>query len=175
MFQEPKVGAAPLLDLGQRALTWGLVGTPAQKRGAVAKAAGAEMIVGDFHHQRRLERLPFAGAPRTPAAWTARRPAGETGRLHELLQFPGQAGALSLADRRRVADMVPETLLVIQSEQQGSDNPAARGITKAAHDTIGAAHQLDLDHGVALAGPVRTVEPLGNDAVQIAAHREIGR
>src|SRR6266542_5255573 len=48
-----------------------LVRAPAEELCAVTKAAAGEMIILNFNHQLRLERLPFACLLRAPAAWSA--------------------------------------------------------------------------------------------------------
>src|SRR5207244_11450822 len=69
------------------------------------------------------------------------------------------------------ADVVQEALVVVEAYEERADHAAADGVAEAADHAIDAADELDLDHGVALAGAVGAVGPFGDDAVEIAAHR----
>src|ERR1043165_4271633 len=66
------------LHLFECALLWLLVRTPAQELCAVAKAAAGEVIVLNFAHKLRRERLPFSRSLGCPTARPAGRIAGET-------------------------------------------------------------------------------------------------
>src|SRR6185503_7365483 len=79
----PKLGRKLL----ERALLRVLVRAPPDKTGAVTEAASGHLIVADFDHEHRLQRLPLAGALRVPPAGTARRAAGEARRLDQGLQL----------------------------------------------------------------------------------------
>src|SRR6478752_6265843 len=68
-----------LLQLIEGALAWRLVRPPAQDRGAVTKSLAAEMVVGDFDDQLRLERTPLRRAIGRPSARAARGIAGKSG------------------------------------------------------------------------------------------------
>src|SRR5436305_15194255 len=67
-----------LLDLIQRALAWRFIRPPAHQLGSMTESFSAEMVKTNFHHEHRLERLPFTrarGGPSTGPAWCV---AGET-------------------------------------------------------------------------------------------------
>src|SRR5688572_23180779 len=75
-----------LLHLIHCALLRGLVWAPTHERSAVTESVAAEMVVADFDDKLGLERLPFGGAFRRPAARPARRVAGETRRRNQFLE-----------------------------------------------------------------------------------------
>src|SRR5690348_18388469 len=89
-IQEPHQVRLLLLHLLERALARRLVGPPAQELRAVTKAIAGKMVVADFDHKLRLERLPFGRALRRPAARATRRIAGESRRRDQLLELLGQ-------------------------------------------------------------------------------------
>src|SRR6185437_7733560 len=126
-----------------------------QDRRAVAKPVTAEMIVADFDAQLRLQRTPFGGAVRRPAARATRRVACKTWIFDQRLEPFGQRGLVLLLDRGSKTNMVQQPLVVIESKQKGADHfPAlqlVRGVAEAADHAIGAAEFLDLLHAVAVA------------------------
>src|SRR4051794_37622301 len=128
------------------------------------------MVVAALDHELRPERLPLARAFRRPAARTAGRIAGEAGWGDQLFQFLGQRRLVITRDGRGEADMMQETLTVIEPKQQRADERLAFVIAKAADDAVCTAVVLDLLHAVALARPVWQVAPLGDDAVERGAH-----
>src|SRR5262249_52503415 len=155
-----------LLDLVQRALLRRLVGTPAHQPGTVAEAIAGKVVVADFHHELRLERLPLGRALGRPAARPARRVAGEAGRGDQFFQARGQRRLVFAADRGREAHVVQQAGLVIEPEQERADDVLALVVTEAADHAVGAAVVLDLLHGAPLARVVGEVAPLGDDAVK---------
>src|SRR5262249_23299618 len=152
-------------DLIHRALLGRLVRAPAQQARAVAKTPAAEVIEGDFDHQLGGERLPFAGALGRPAARPARRVAGEAGRLDQALELLRQRVAFTRADAGRKSDVMQQSVVVIEPEQQRAHGLAVRAVAEAADHAIGAAIVLDLLYGGALARPVCAVALFGDDAV----------
>lgn len=135
----------------------------------MAKPVAAEMIVADFDDQLRLQRTPFGGAVRRPAARTAGRIAGKTWILDQGFELCRQCRLLLLLERGRKANMVQQPFVVIEPKQQGADHfPAiqfVRGVAEAADHAIGAAEFLDLLHAVAVARLIGQVEPLGDNAI----------
>src|SRR4051812_37739680 len=81
--------------LFEGALPRPLFRTPAQELGSVAEAPAREVVVAHLADQRRPQRHPLGRAPLAPAAGSARRLAGETGRLAQRRQ-----------DRRQLAPLV---------------------------------------------------------------------
>src|SRR3954468_11109945 len=96
----------PSGELLERALRRRLVGAPAQKFGAVPEAIPGDVIEADLDHQLRTQRLPLAAAFGTPAARTAGRLAGKSGRLAQRFQPLGQCAAVVIGDGRGEADMI---------------------------------------------------------------------
>src|SRR5262249_1482502 len=156
------------LHLAQRALSRRLVRAPAQKARAVAEAIAAEMVVTDLDHELGSERLPFGRAFRRPAAGTARRLPGESWRRDEALELLGQRLAFRGFDVRGEADVMQQTGLVVEAEQERADDVRAFAVAEAPDDAIGAAEILDLLHRRAVGGPVLDVATLGDTAVQSA-------
>src|SRR4051794_34138882 len=76
-------GSAVVLDLAHRALPRRLVRTPAQESGPMTKPPAGEVIVLDLDDELRRQWLPLRRTLGTPAAWPARRLAGEA-------RFPNQ-------------------------------------------------------------------------------------
>src|SRR6478735_9133981 len=107
-----------LLELIERALPWRLVRPPAQDGGAVAKPLAAEMIVRNLDDEFRLQWAPLRRAFGRPAAWAARRIAGKPGFCDQRLKLRRQRRLFLLLDRRAESDMVQQSLIVVESEQQ---------------------------------------------------------
>src|SRR5262245_47312938 len=128
--EQPEGGRACLLDLSDRAFPRLLRGPPAQNARAVAKPSAAEMIVADLDDELGLEWLPFGRAPRGPSARAARRLAGETRRLDQPLELLGQRLAFRRLDVRREADVMEQSLFVVEAEQQPADQLRAFLITE---------------------------------------------
>lgn len=80
-LQQSDGAAFAMRDLIESALARRFVGTPTHDFRAVPKTSAGKMIVGDFDNDFRIDRFPFAAAFGTPAARTAGRVAGETGRF----------------------------------------------------------------------------------------------
>src|SRR5262249_38527143 len=102
-------------------------------------------------------------------AWSAWRPAGEARRLDQRLQLLRQTLPLRALDARREADVMEQTSVVVEAEQQRADNVAMRRITEAADHAVSRALGFDLHHAATLAREIRRLEFLGDDAVEIAA------
>jgi hypothetical protein len=142
-----------------------------EKFGAVAETAAGEVVVLDFDDQLGDEGLELAGALGAPAAGTTGAAAGEAGGLAEGFQLPRERAALGGGDRRCETDVVEQAVVAIEAEEERADQFGIRAVTETADDAIGGAEILDLLHGAgALAGFVGSVEVLGDDAVQAAAH-----
>src|SRR5438874_2705377 len=94
-----------LLHLFHGALFRRLVRPPAKKFRSVSEAPAGEMVVADFDHQHRLERLPFRRALRAPAAGPAGLVAGETGRGDERLDFLEQLLPFGRFETRTESDV----------------------------------------------------------------------
>src|SRR5258705_7772819 len=124
------------------------------------------MIEADLDHKLGLQRLPFARALGRPAAWPARRVAGEAGRRDEVLELGGQRRLLLPWDARGEADMMQQAVIVIEPEQQRADHRLSFVVAKAADHAVGAAIVLDLPHGGAVARAVFELAALGDDAVE---------
>jgi ferritin-like metal-binding protein YciE len=155
-----------LPDLRQRALFGRLVGAPTQKPCAMAKALAAEMIVADFDHELRPQRLPFARTFGRPAAGAARRIAGEAGRADQRHQLFGERRLILVLDRRGEADMMQQAAGIVESQQERADDTSALVVAETADDAVGAAVILDLLHAGPVAGPISEIAPLGDDAVK---------
>src|SRR4029077_8378516 len=120
---------------------------PAHKACAVAEAIAGDMVVLHLDDQFGLQRLPLCTALGGPATRSARRVAGEAWTAAQLLQLARQGGALIVTDRRGEADVVEQSLLVVEAEQQRSHQTLAGRVAKAADDAVGRAQALDLEHG----------------------------
>src|SRR5688572_12773274 len=66
--------------------------------------------------------------------------------------------------------MVQDAPVIVESEQERSHDARFLGVTKSADDTIGGAPRLDFHHGGPLAGGIRLVESLRDDAVEGFPH-----
>ena len=105
-----------LLNLLEPALVRSFFWTPTQKLGAVPEPASGEMVVADIAHQFWLERLPFAGTFRTPSTWSAGRSASKSRLANQRLDQLLQVLALPGAEAGGEADMIKQTLVVIESQ-----------------------------------------------------------
>ena len=95
-----------------------------------------EIVVLHFTDECRLHRFPFATASRCPAARAARHAdferVGSPHRLELLRQF----GAIGLRDRRRVPDMHEPAFLVVEPEEQRTDDFRPFAVTETADDAV---------------------------------------
>ena len=93
-----------------------------------------------------------------------------TGDWRDLFTMIDKINAVTPADIQRIAKATfrksGRTIVVMEPEQQRSDEPAVRPIAKATHHAVCAAIVLHLHHRVARAGAVRRVAPLRNDAIE---------
>ena len=62
--------------------------------------------------------------------------------------------------------MVEFSCMVIKPQQQRSHFPAFLGPAKAAHNAVGRAYALDLDHSSTIARRVFAIQALGHYAIQ---------
>ncbi len=131
----------------------------------MAKPIAGEMIVLHLDDQLGFQGFPFRGALRAPAAGSTRRIACEPRWSDKLLEAPSESWFFLAGECRREPDVMKQARPVIQAEQEGSDLAAVAFVTKAAHDTIGRAAILDLQHG-ALAGAVGQVQAFGDNPIK---------
>src|SRR5947207_10154830 len=116
--QQAECGAIFALHLLHGAVARRFFGAPAQEFGAVAKAAASEVIELNLSDELGIERLPFGRTLGAPAARTSGSISGEARRLHHLLELFGQVATLFAVDRRCEADMIEQSFIVIQAQQQ---------------------------------------------------------
>src|SRR5262249_22069788 len=145
------------------------VGPPAQELRPVAKAVPGEMIVLNFHHELRLERLPLRGAAGRPPARPAGRVAAEPGRRNEPLELEGERFFLAGADGGGEADMVQKAILAIKSEQERADHRFTLVVAETANHAVRAAVVLHLLHSGALARAIVEIAALGDNSVEHGA------
>src|SRR4051812_20681303 len=129
------------------------------------------MVVLHFDDQLRLQRLPLGAALRAPAARTARRAARETRWLNQRLDDPRDLLTIRALEARRESNMMQEAVVVIKPQQQRPHELRPFAVAKPAHHAVRRPPALDFLHSIALAAPIRQIEPLGNNAVQVAARR----
>src|SRR3954447_10089043 len=102
-----------MLHLVHRALLRGLVRTVTMDLCSVPESAAGEMIIGDFDHNLRIDRLPFAGSFRAPAA----RPAGsipsESRFLPERLELFREGRAFGRLKSGRKPDVMEQAIIVV--------------------------------------------------------------
>src|SRR5438477_8118893 len=101
-----------------RALLRRFVGTPTQNLRAVTEPAAGKMIVGDFHDYLRIDRFPFAGSFRAPAARAAGGVASESGLLFERFKFLCERTPFAGFERRSETDVMQQTVIIVQAEEQ---------------------------------------------------------
>src|SRR5262245_11579114 len=106
----------------------------------------AHVVVFHLGHQLRLERLPFRRTLRAPAARASGRVAGESGRLHELLELRNERATIVRRDPRRESDVVEESRLVVEAEQERPDDLPRGRVAESTDDAVGGAPLLDLLH-----------------------------
>src|SRR5438132_13680931 len=78
------------LQLIHRARTGILIGPPPDKARAVADSVVGHAVESDFDDELRVERFPFFGAARAPAAGPARRLARKAGAFDKFLELGHQ-------------------------------------------------------------------------------------
>src|SRR5689334_19374388 len=106
------------MHLFHGALLWRLVRPPTQQPRAVAESSAAEMIVTNLDHQFWLKWFPFRGPFRRPAAGPARLVASEARGRDQLFELGSKRFFLFFLERRREANMVQQTLVIVEAEEQ---------------------------------------------------------
>src|SRR5438477_12524341 len=96
-----------------RALLRRFVGTPTQNLRAVTEPAAGKMIVGDFDDDLRIDRFPFAGSFRTPAARAAGGVASESGFLFQRFKFLCERAPLVSLERRSETDVMEQAIIIV--------------------------------------------------------------
>ena len=129
------------------------------------EAIAGHVIVPHFRNTLGAERLPFRGPLGRPSARTAGCSTREARRLDENLKFLRQRLPVDTGEPGGEPDMVQQTLLVVETQEQRSDDALLRRIAEAAQHAVRGSHPLDLHHG-ARAGLVGIADPLGDDAVE---------
>src|SRR5207302_5548036 len=114
-------------------LTRRLVGPPAQEAGPVAEASSREVIVANLDHELGRERLPLPRPLRAPSTGPARGSTGEAGRLDERCHLREQSLAHAGREPRGEADVMQETVTIVEPEEQGSDHARLGRVAEAAH------------------------------------------
>src|SRR5215210_2459859 len=109
----------------------------------MSKSPTAEMIVLHFCYQFRGEGFPLSAALRAPPARPARPVTRKARLLDELLELLRKRRLFFRFDVRREADMVQQTFVVVQAEQERTDQPLLGAVAKAADDTFCGAHALE--------------------------------
>ena len=141
-----------LFDLLHGTLVRLLVRTPPENGRTMPETSAGEMIVGHFDHVIWLHGLPF-GRPlcRPPArtAWSIPRKAPI---ISYCFKFVRERRLVLGLDAGRKSDMMKQAFVVIQSEENGSDNLAALlkvlAVTKTADYAVRASVPLYLLHAV---------------------------
>src|ERR1041384_7289743 len=100
----------------------------------MTKPSAADVVVADFYHELRLQRLPFGRALGAPAARPRGSIAGEPRCPNERCQLLGQRGTLLSRDRGGKAYMIELALIVIEAQQPRAHDLTASAITKATDD-----------------------------------------
>lgn len=111
------VAEGQLLDLLECALARCFVWPPPQEFCSVPEAVASDMVEANLDDQLRLYRLPFTAALGAPTARTARRLAGETRPVAQLLEFLGKSGTLVIGDSGGEADVVQQSFVVVETKQ----------------------------------------------------------
>src|SRR6185503_16596007 len=132
----------------------------AQQSRAVSETPTAEMVVADLDHQSGFERLPLGRAFGRPAARPTRLVAGKAGRRDQFFEPFGQRFLFLGLERGGEADMIEQSRIVVEAEQQRADDALALVIAEAADHAVRAAEILDLLHAVPIAALVGDVAPL---------------
>ena len=137
-----------------------LVVAPADDLRAVADAPVGDVVEGDLDDQLRPQVDPLEVAVGRPAAGVGR--AALAGRVR--LEDRDQLALLLGLQAGGVADD-PQLLAVVGAEDQRADGALLLAGAPADDHQVGGPHPLDLDHALALAGPVGRVELLGDHAL----------
>src|SRR5437868_2033368 len=103
-------------DLIECALLWRFVLSPPNDFCAVTKTIAREMIVRYFHHNFRIDRLPFAAPLRAPATRTARGVSGEAGWLAQCFEFFGQSALFGGLERGSKSDVMEQAGIVVETK-----------------------------------------------------------
>src|SRR5438270_11383971 len=155
-------------ELFEGALPGIFVGPPTQEPGAVAEASAGDLVVPYLDHEPGLQRLPLRGALGVPAARAAWGASGETGRFDQRLELFRQRGPLPGRNCGGEADVVEQSVVPVEPEQQRTDFLLLFRIAEAADDAVSGALLFDFDHRP-LARAVVLVGALGDHAVERAA------
>src|SRR5258708_5572656 len=136
------------LQLGEIAILGVLVGAPAQEPGGVPEAAVLELLEADLADQLGPDLGPVEVlGPGPPAGRAGGAALAEAVASNQWLELFQDLHALLRRERRGVAGMGKDTLVVVQAEQQRA-HPASGGVGAVApDDPVGRPGLLDLDHG----------------------------
>ena len=148
----------------------------------MAEPVALHVLVCDLHDElgaQRHEREVLAGVPPTHGPRHPGRPlcllvgpfAPRMLRQvvrDERLELGDEARPSGHRERRGDADVMQATVVVVESEEQRTHDPAALVPAEARDDAVGRALVLDLEHRP-LVGLVRAVERLGDDTVEARA------
>src|SRR6266436_5753294 len=101
------------------------------------------MIVAYLDNNFWTDRLPFAAALGAPATRTAWRTAGESRWFTQCFEFSRERGPLAGFERGREPDVMKQTILTVETEEQRTENFFAARIAKSTDHAIGAANLFD--------------------------------
>lgn len=88
----------------------------------MTKAAAGEVIKLHFNHKLRLQGFPFARLLRAPATRPARLVTGKTRRCNQGFELFSQLFLLRFIEAGGVANVMKQATVVIQTQQQRSDD-----------------------------------------------------
>src|SRR4051812_6683226 len=102
-----------MLNLVHRALLRRFIGPVPQDLRSMAKPATGEMVVGDLDYDRWIYGFPLAGSFRAPAAWTARRVTGKSGRFLEAFEFLRQSTTVACFEGGGKSHVMEQPVIVV--------------------------------------------------------------
>src|SRR6476620_1115004 len=166
LFEEAEQIGFFLRELIHLTLPRRLVGPPAEQFRAMAETIARDMIIANFDNEFRLERVPDVLLALIPSAWSPRSGTGEAGWCDEFFEFLRESRPVGGGYARSEANVMQQTVRIIETKEEGTDGFLAFAITKSADDAIGGAEALDLLHAIAFTGAIAEIASFRDDAVE---------
>ena len=166
LFEEAEQIGFFLRELIHLTLLRQLVGPPAEQFRAMAETIARHMIIANFDDEFRLEGVPDILLSLIPSAWSPRSGTGEAGWCDEFFEFLRESRPVGGGYARSEANVMQQTVRIIETKEEGTDGFLAFAITKSPNDAVGGAEAFDLLHPVASTGAVAEIATLRDDAVQ---------
>src|SRR5262245_48048786 len=146
LFEEAEQIGFFLRELIHLTLLRRLVGPPAEQFRAMAETIARHVIIANFDDKFRLEGVPDILLSLIPSAWSPRSGTREAGWCGEFFEFLRESRPVGDGYARSEANVMQQTVRIIETKEEGTDGFLAFSVTKSAKDAIGREEALDQLH-----------------------------